>query len=168
MTTYSTRTILTAGAVFLAIATTPISAAETTYKEFGAGFYDIDLGLDFSVTQIEGVYGWRTSQYVFGDTPLSYELRGGFGVDDEGVELTYTIGGFVRQEFSQVGRITPYLLAGIAHVKAEANELGSDTDTGLSVGVGARYQFANGWDVRFEYLPQLTGDVSGFSIGVRF
>jgi len=143
--------------------------ANDTYWGVDIALYEIDDGFSVDVTQLQGVYGWETSYQGLGAIPLDAEVRASFGLDgDDGIDLSYTLGVYARQRFSMDAPMTPYIIAGITHAKADAGRFGSDTDTGVSFGAGALYELSHGYTLRAEYMLRLVDNVSGFSLGVQF
>ncbi len=161
------KNVCTAVIVASGIATNPVIAKES-YWGLDLGLYEIDVGAEFDVKQLQVTYGQQTDWKLIGDKPLTLEYRGSLGVDDDGVKLNYHLGAYLRQEFSVSGNIRPYGLLGLAHAKASADRLGSDTETGLSYGLGVQYELSNGYILNFEYVLEFVDDVDGFSFGIRF
>lgn len=149
------KKVLLATALLMLINVQSSSASE---KYFGVNLVKIDdFGMNLQGTL--GSYLWST-----GSIPIAAEGRASFSISDEdGLELDYHLGGYLRPEF-RVDKIRPYGLLGISYAKASCGGI-SNTDTDLSFGIGLNYDMPQGWILNAEFMLQLVDDVDGISVG---
>ena len=168
--------------VILAIATyvnlTIVASADNRYWGFDYSMVDIDVEQagSFDTGTVQGVLGIYVNDLVGTSFPIAVEGRAGLGITDDSsdgvtVETDHYIGLYVRGELIVSERFVPYGILGWTRIEATAKGFGesvSESDSDISFGVGARYQYNQHIAFNLEYLSQMVDDVSALSFGVRY
>lgn len=117
--------------------------------------------------------GLRFGRHV--NANFAVELRGGIGIVDDdtgGVDLglKHYAGLFAKGLIPVSDLFAAYGVIGYSTVKAEASFLGTtvtDSDSGVSFGIGGMYHVGAMSSVHFEYV-QLVEDIDAFKVGMTW
>lgn len=159
---------LTRTAVLAVAGLAPFAAVHADGNYMGADLAFIDSG-DINPIGI----GLRLGRNV--NPNFAVEGRAGIGIIDDdigGVDLglKHYAGLFAKGIIPISDMFAAYGVIGYSTVKAEASVVGitvSDSDSGVSFGIGGQYHVGAMSSIHFEYL-QLVEDVDAFKIGMSW
>lgn len=129
------RRALRATLALAALATVPLAALAEQGLYGGLAVSEVevrpDRGPNFTPTAISGFVGKDITPH------LAAELRLGVGMaSDNGIEVDRIVGGYVRGNLPLARDVSLYGLLGVTNARLKYRGGGSESDTGLSYGVG--------------------------------
>ena len=132
----------------------------------GGGLGMAEIGNDNDVTMPYGRLGMYINQNFSG------EVRAGFGLDDDGVELDSMLGAYVRGGIPMSSVFFPYAIVGLTRADFSYDNgpfSGDDDEIGLSMGVGADFRIDQRMAINAEYMSYLDdddADLDALSVGL--
>ena len=131
----------------------PVMADRAMYAGGGLGM--AELGDDNDVTMPYGRFGMYINENFSG------EVRAGFGLDDDGVELDSLLGGYVRGGLALSDVFFPYAIVGLTRADYSYDNgafSDSDDEMGLSMGIGADFNINERLEINAEYMNYIDDD----------
>lgn len=163
--------LATAGALMATVTATQVAAQDRFYVGMDAmnWFYDEDGGEDFSSLGVRGRLGLQLTPQFSLETHL-----GASGTDrssGERRELDWLYAVLARGDLPITRYTSLYGMMGIAGVEISGGNSFSESDSGVSIGLGLDFQVAEGAHLNLDYIRYLDAsdfDFSALSVGARW